>query len=76
MLDIVWIFREMNEMVDYLSKLVDYDDWFVFDEFFEFMNNMWGFYIVDRFVNYFNKKLFRFNFLFWNFGIDVVDCFF
>ncbi|XP_052715456.1 uncharacterized protein LOC128188443 isoform X2 [Crassostrea angulata] len=74
-LDIAWIPREMNETADYLSKLVDYDDWSVSDEFFEFMNNMWGPYTVDRFANYLNKKLPRFNSLFWNPGTDAVDCF-
>ena len=30
-----WIPRDMNETADFVSKLVDYDDWFVSHEFFK-----------------------------------------
>jgi hypothetical protein len=33
-LDIVWIPRSMNEKADFVSKLVDYDDWSLSQEFF------------------------------------------
>lgn len=36
---------------DFLSKLVNYDDWSVSKDLFDFMNNMWGPYTVDRFAN-------------------------
>lgn len=39
------------------------------------MDELWGLYIIDCFVNFYNKKLERFNFLFWNLGLENVDCF-
>lgn len=33
-LDIAWIPRSLNEMADYLSKFLDYDDWSVSKDFF------------------------------------------
>ena len=52
--DITWIPRSLNDKADFLSKLVDYDDWFVSSEFFSFMNEMWGPYDIDRFANFKN----------------------
>jgi ribonuclease HI len=63
-LDIVWIPRSLNDRADYISKFVDYDDWFVSSEFFEFMNELWGPYDIDRFANFKNARLQRFNSLF------------
>ena len=65
----------MNDKADFLSKLVDYDDWFVSSEFFSFMNEMWVPYDIDRFANFKNARLPRFNSLFWNPGTEAVDCF-
>lgn len=74
-LDIAWIPRTLNDQADFLSKLVDHDDWSVSQEFFEFMNDLWGPFTVDRFASHSNTKLPRFNSLFWNPGTDAVDCF-
>ena len=53
-IDITWIPRSLNDKADFLSKLVDSDDWFVSFEFFSFMNEMWGPYDIDRFANFKN----------------------
>lgn len=58
-----------------MSNIIDYDDWGVIVKFFEFINNLFGNFIVDRFVNYNNCKLGWYNLKFWNFGLEVIDCF-
>lgn len=74
-IDAQWIPRNENLRADYLSKIIDYEDWGVTDEFFEFMSKIWGPYDIDRFANFKNAKLERFNSLFWNPGTEGVDCF-
>ena len=39
------------------------------------MNEMWGPYDIDRFANFKNARLPRFNSLFWNPGTEAVDYF-
>ena len=41
-IDIQWIPRSENTKADYISKIVDHEDWGVTCEFFEFIDNMWG----------------------------------
>jgi len=72
---IYWIPRKENEIADQLSRIVDYDDWGVSYEFFTKIDKMWGPHTVDRFANYKNTKLPRFNSRFWNPGTEAVDCF-
>lgn len=43
--------------------------------FFKFMNDLWGPYTIDRFANFHNTKLKRFNSLFWNPDSLAVDAF-
>lgn len=43
--------------------------------FFNFMNELWGTYTIDRFANSTNAKLSRFNSLFWNVNTEAVDSF-
>lgn len=74
-IDAQWIPRNENLRADYLSKIIDYEDWGVTDAFFEFMSKIWGPYDIDRFANFKNAKLERFNSLFWNPGTEGVDCF-
>ena len=54
----------MNETADFVSKLVDYDDWFVSHEFFKTLDALWGPHSVYRFANDQNTKLIGFNSLF------------
>ena len=39
-LDIEWIPRSENEVADYLSKIVDFDDWYVKDLYFSTVDSM------------------------------------
>ena len=74
-IEIQWIPREGNTQADYLSKIIDYEDWGGSEMFFNFMNELWGIYIIDRFANSTNAKLSRFNSLFWNVNTEAVDAF-
>ena len=74
-LHLEWIPREMNQQSDYLSKIVDYGDWRISDAFFQYLQWLWGPFSVDRFANYQNAKLTRFNSKFWNPNSEAVNCF-
>lgn len=74
-LKVLWIPRSLNHSADALSRVTDYDDWSVSDKYFSQCNTLWGPYTIDRFANYFNTKLERFNSRFWNPGTEVVDAF-
>ena len=50
-LDIQWIPRDQNSKADYLSKIIDYEDWGVTKQFFDFINSMWGPHTIDRFAS-------------------------
>ena len=65
-IDIQWIPRTENEKADYISKMIDHQDWGVSWEFFNFLDEKWGPHTIDRFANSNNKKVERFNFLYWN----------
>lgn len=74
-LDIVWVPRTENTRADYVSKMIDHEDWKVSDNFFHFIDSMWGPHSVDRFASSENKKLLRFNSLFWNPESEGIDAF-
>ena len=46
-----WVPRELNEQADYLSRIVDYDDWFLNPTVFAE-----GPYTVDRFADFHNRQ--------------------
>ncbi|WP_228265385.1 reverse transcriptase-like protein, partial [Acinetobacter baumannii] len=41
-INVIWIPREENQKADYVSKIIDTDDWHVSEEFFSFMDKLWG----------------------------------
>ena len=57
MLNIQWISRNDNVLADGISKSIDYDYLGVSDEFFQFIDNMWGPHEVDPLANNENAKL-------------------
>lgn len=67
-IDIQWIPRQENVKADYISNIIDYEDWGVTNEFVQFMNNLWGPYTIDRFASSRNTKFFG---LIPCFGIQV-----
>ena len=70
-----WIPRELNERADALSRIVDYDDWFLNPTVFFELDTMWGPHSVDRFACFHNSQLPRFNSRCWNPGSEAVDAF-
>lgn len=50
---------------DFYSKLFDWHDWRVADSIFEYFQNRWGPYGVDRFADNVNTKAVTFNSQFW-----------
>ena len=72
-IDIEWILRTENEAADYLSKIVDFDDWSVEESYFRAVNSVWGPSTVDCFANSVNAKVSRFYSLFYQPGSLGVD---
>ena len=74
-MDMQWIPRSLNEQADSISKSIDYDDWGVSEELFDFMNQLWGPVDFDRFANHENGKVLRFSSAIWNPGWEEIDAF-
>ena len=70
-----WVPRRDNEVADYLSHIVDYDDWSLSHNTFRVLDDTWGPHTVDRFTSHYNTQLPRFNSRFWNPGSEAVDAF-
>ncbi|CAC5364708.1 unnamed protein product [Mytilus coruscus] len=70
-----WIPRSENTLADYVSKMVDHEDWGVSFEFFNFIDEIWGPHTIDRFASHRNTKLPRYNSLFWNATAEAIDAF-
>ena len=70
-----WIPRGMNEQADYLSRIVDVDDWMLNPVIFAQLDAIWGPHTVDRFACSDNTQLPRFNSRCWNPGCEAVDTF-
>ena len=70
-----WIPREENEKADYISRLVDHDDWKINPVIFEELDRKWGPHTVDRFADMHNCQIDRFNSRYWNPGSEAVDAF-
>ena len=56
-----WIPREQNHMADYISRIVDHDDWSLDSTMFKVLDDLWGPHTVDRFATHYNAQLERFN---------------
>ena len=70
-----WIPREENQLADYWSKVVDYDDWMVHPAVFAQLDLWWGPHTIDRFASGINTQLSRFNSRFWEPDTEAVDAF-
>ena len=74
-LEVQWIPRTENERADYISRLIDFDDWQITSEFFPRLEELWGPHTVDWFANFYTAKLPRFFSRFWNPGTSGVNFF-
>lgn len=70
-IDIEWIPRSENEVADYLSKIVDFDDWCVKDSYFRAVDSNWEPFTVECFANSVNAKASRFYSLFFSTWVFV-----
>ena len=57
MIEPEWIPRAENELADYFSRLIDFDDWMLHPAMFQILKNKWGAYTVDRFASRQNSQL-------------------
>ena len=48
--------RTKLNMADFISRIIDVDDWQITTSFFEFLDYTWGQHIVDCFDNFYNMK--------------------
>ena len=67
--------RSSNEQADYLSRIVDFDDWSVSPHIFRFLDLKWGPHSIDRFADEHNHLLPRFESSFWNPYYEAMDTF-
>jgi ribonuclease HI len=74
-LDIQWIRRTLNERADYLSKIVDYDDWEITTQLFSLLEARFGPHTVDCFADFKNHKVPKFYSRFWNPGSAGINAF-
>ena len=70
-----WIPREGNQLADYISRIVDYDDWMLNPVVFRELDSRWGPHTIDRFANWYNNQLPRFNARYWCPGAEAIDAF-
>ena len=70
-----WIPRTENEGADYISRLVDFDDWQITPDLFQSLEQLWGPHTVDCFANYYTAELPGFFSRFWNPGTSGIDFF-
>ena len=74
-LQVDWIPRSFNDHADAISRIIDFDDWGVSLEFFNYIDHIWGPHTVDCFANFNNRKLTRFYSRYWNPDAEGVDAF-
>lgn len=73
-LEVEWIPRIENEKADYISRIIDYDDWGVAEHLFLYLDSLWGPHEIDWFASDHNYKLPVFYSRYWNvysMGIDA-----
>ena len=74
-LNVQWIPRTINDQADFVSRIIDTDDWSLRDDFFTLINSSWGPLKIDCFATFCNSKLPRFYSRFWNPHSSGVDAF-
>ena len=74
-IEIEWVPRSLNEYADSLSRVIDFDDWSVYTDFFTYISSLFGPFSVDRFASPDSAKCARFYSKFWCPGAEGVDAF-
>jgi hypothetical protein len=75
-LDIQWIPRTQNAQADYISKLIDFDDWELTQATFQQLEVRFGPHTLDCFASYRTAKVKKFFSRYWNPGTAGVDAFY
>ena len=65
----------LNQGADYLSKVIDYNDWGLSGELFNLLDQRWGPFEVDWFASEHNAKTVKFYSRFWCPSCAGVDAF-
>ena len=74
-IEVEWIPRTLNEKADYISRIVDHDDWAVSFDIFAYLDSLWGPHEIDMFANDDNHKLPVFYSRYWNVKSIGIDAF-
>ena len=74
-LHVEWLPRTANQKADYLSRIVDPDDWSLSKQYFQLLDKLWGPHTIDRFASSYNNQVPRFNSRYWNPGTEAVNAF-
>ena len=74
-IDVNWIPRDFNSVAGEISKIIDYNDYTIYDDIFAFLDKSWGPHTVDRLACHYNKKLPLFNSKFFQPGTRGVNAF-
>lgn len=74
-LHVEWIPRTENERADFISRIVDFDDWGISEDLFLYMDSLWGPHEIDWFANDDNHKLPVFYSRYWNVKSIGIDAF-
>lgn len=75
-MEIEWLPRSQNDKADYLSRIVDLDDWSMSAALFQLVVSSWGPHTVDRFASFYNTQVPRCSYSrFWNLESEVVEAF-
>ena len=73
--EVYWILRELNGIADFVSRIVDVDNWSDLDSIFQNMNISWGPFEVDMFSDENNRKCEMFVSRWCSEGCSAVDAF-
>ena len=73
-LEVQWIPRTEIERADYISRIIDIDDWQISADCFKSLEESWGVHSLNCFASYYNKVS-KFFSRFWNPGCSGVDFF-
>ena len=74
-MEIEWIPRTENDRADFISRLIDHDDWGVSEALFRWVDAWWGPHEVDWFASTHNAMLPVFYTRYWSPGSAGIDAF-
>ena len=70
-----WLPRKENEVADYISRIIDYDEWSLSPLVFKELDRLWGPHTIDRFADWCNNQAPCFNSRYYCLGTEAIDAF-